>query len=178
MEPLADWTVAVTDVPESGLDSTRVATAAELQEIAAALSIASCDRLVARYAIKRAETAHYTLTGTIEATVTQRCVVSLEPVEATIEERFEETFWPADAIPQRNVDEREHEALAIVEPEPIRDGAIDVGRIVYETLAASLDPYPRKPGVAFEWHDPQAPDGNQSRGSSPFAVLSRLKDKA
>ena len=33
------------------------------------------------------------------------------------------------------------------------DGIIPVGRIVFETISAGLDPYPRKPGAEFTWAD-------------------------
>jgi hypothetical protein len=46
--------------------------------------------------------------------------------------------------------------------------------VVFETLAAGLDPYPRLPETAFDWHDPLA----ASSPANPFAVLSKLKPKS
>ena len=53
-------------------------------------------------------------------------------------------------------------------------GVIPVGRIVFETLSASLDPYPRRPGAEFTWQDQHQVEPEET---SPFAVLSQLKDK-
>ena len=60
------------------------------------------------------------------------------------------------------------------EVEKFEHGIIPAGRIIFETLAASLDPYPRREGVEFNWQDPQATEPEKA---SPFAVLSKLNDK-
>ena len=58
-------------------------------------------------------------------------------------------------------------------PEPLVDGRIDLGAIAIEFLMLGIDPYPRKPGVAFE------PPKSDSDGAHPFAALAALrKDKA
>ena len=59
-------------------------------------------------------------------------------------------------------------------PEPISDGRIDLGPILYETLATSLDPYPKKDGVSFEWSQ-GAEEPRSEAGTSPFAALGALK---
>jgi hypothetical protein len=59
-------------------------------------------------------------------------------------------------------------------PEPIEDGTIELGKVLYETLATSLDPYPKKAGASFEWSE--GPGGKaEAHGSGPFAALERLK---
>jgi hypothetical protein len=60
------------------------------------------------------------------------------------------------------------------EPEPIVGGKIDAGRIVFESLAAAIDPYPRLPDAEFEG-PLSAPEGGKPE--SPFAVLASLKHK-
>ena len=54
-------------------------------------------------------------------------------------------------------------------PEPIVDGAIDLGGITLEFLALALDPYPRKPGASFE------SSAGDTGIESPFAALAKLK---
>ena len=54
--------------------------------------------------------------------------------------------------------------------DPIVDGKIDLGALAAEFFALGLDPYPRKPGVAFEPHE-DARGGEQS----PFAALAQPK---
>ena len=56
-------------------------------------------------------------------------------------------------------------------PDVIVEGRIDLGLLTAEALSLSLDPYPKKAGVAFEAPDEPAADPEES----PFAVLARLK---
>ena len=60
-------------------------------------------------------------------------------------------------------------------PDAITDGTIDLGPIVYETLATNLDPYPKRPGVSFQWS--QGTSGAKSPGTGPFAALAKLKKR-
>ena len=48
--------------------------------------------------------------------------------------------------------------------------AIDVAAYVVEHLALEIDPFPRKPGAAFDYSPPD-------KEESPFAVLKNLKPK-
>ena len=51
------------------------------------------------------------------------------------------------------------------EPDPVIDGKIDLGALAAEFFALGLDPYPRKPGAAFEQGAECAP------ADSPFSAL-------
>jgi uncharacterized metal-binding protein YceD (DUF177 family) len=171
--PLGAWTLAVQAIPEAGLETHREASGAELSELARALDIPSCERLAADVSVRAIGGGRFRVEGHVSAALTQRCVVSLDPVPATIEEPFDEEFWPAEAI-EPEPGEHEHEALAHVEPEPIVDGKLEIGRLVYETVAAALPPYPRSPGVELEWSG-QASSGPEPVRTSPFAALAKLK---
>lgn len=173
--PLASWTVSVLAVPEAGLAARRAANDVELGALARALDLPSCERLTVEYSVRAMGQGRFRVAGEVSAALTQRCVVSLEPVPALVEEQFDEEFWPAAAIAlDPGEQEREHEALSHVEPEPIVDGEIDIGRLVYETVAAALDPYPRRPGVELDWSG-EASAGPDAARSSPFAALAKLK---
>ncbi len=114
------------------------------------------------------------LTGRLRADVVQTCVVSLEPVPAQIDMPVDVEFWPLDkinALQQRADDPSQ--AAEIDWPEPIDGDNIDLGPLVYETLATALDPYPKKTGAQFEWSDAQAT--SETPKNSPFAVLKGLK---
>jgi hypothetical protein len=52
---------------------------------------------------------------------------------------------------------------------------IDAGRIVFETLSASVDPYPRRAGAQFEGEE--LGDAAAPGASGPFAALKKLKDR-
>jgi hypothetical protein len=103
------------------------------------------------------------VTGRVTADLAQTCVVTLEPFDAVMEEEVDVDFSAADAF--RGTDAEDAEM-----PDPIVNGTIDLGSLAAEFLALGLDPYPRKPGVAFEEPAPQ-------EGASPFAALGRLQNK-
>jgi hypothetical protein len=169
------WTHAVHDIPEAGLEDAREATAGELAEVAKRLELLACTSLKAAYRISPIVDGRYQLKGRLEAGVTQACVVTLEPVDNRIEESFDVTFWPKDDIPAPSsgvVDPSDEP-----DPEPITAGQIEVGRIVFECLAAAIDPFPRKPGAKLDWHEPGETQAGAGKTDSPFGVLERLKPK-
>lgn len=173
MTDILAWAHDAADIPERGLDVERRASAAELAAIAAELDLVSCDRLVARYRIKPVPGGGYRVGGDIAAQLAQRCIVTLEPVAAEVAAPLEVEYWPEGRRDEAD-DEGEIAALTAAEIEPLSNGRLDVGRIVFEQLAASLDPYPRKAGAEFE-PPPEAPPGAEPGG--PFAALGRLKTK-
>lgn len=148
---------------------------AERETIAALLDLVALDDLRFTFRIHRRGEGRLALSGTLAAVVTQTCVVSLEPVASTLEVPVEIEFWPRHLIEDRaeTIDEAaSHGTLDW--PEPIVDGKIDLGPVIYETFATSLDPYPKREGVSFEWSEPGASAGKE-KPESPFAALKRLK---
>ena len=176
-----DWTHPTATVPGHGLDVNRSASAQERPVIAALLELVGLDRLDVRYRIAPASRGRFRLTGQIRARVVQSCVVTLDPVAAVVVAAFAADFWPAEAVAALTVSQAaagEQEALAEDAPEPIEHGRIDAGRIVFETLATALDPYPRAPGAEFELPDDASAHGDVATGekpNNPFAALVRLK---
>ena len=175
MTALRDWFHLVTDIPERGLSRTRTATEEERVELARELDILSCTSLNVAYEIKPRGNARYVLEGTLEADVTQACVVTLEPVAARVEEKFEVELGSAADLVEAPVDD-DLEVSSVPDIEPIENERIEVGTIVFGLLSAALPPYPRKPGVEFDWVDPKAEaDPN---AASPFAALAKLKPQS
>ena len=71
--------------------------------------------------------------------------------------------------------EEEHGGLTLAEwPEPIKEGRIDLGPLIYETLATSLEPYPKREGASFEWSQ-EGEERNLDPRTNPFAALGELK---
>ncbi len=121
------------------------------------------------------------LTGTLHAALEQECVVSLEPVPARIDERFE-VRYALDIARFRAAGAEELIDMEAEEPpEAIDAGAIDLGEAVAQQLAVALDPFPRAPGVTFAGTRDAAADGGKAAPerpkASPFAVLAKLKAK-
>ncbi len=164
-----DWTHDTVAVGERTARHERIASAEDCERVAAALGILACEDIRAAYEIGRRGEGVYRLKGKVEARVTQACVVTLEPVTTAIAETFDVEFR-RDIEPQS---EGEQEILSAAEIEPVVAERIDAGRIVYETIAAALDPYPRKDGAEFDWSDPKSKDGS----AHPFAALRALKDR-
>ncbi len=169
------WTHAIADMPSKSREYTRDASAEELAVIASDLGLLGCSKLHAAYAIRALGGGRYKLTGACDATVTQACVVTLEPMESTLKLPIDVEFSPqATASPRKSDDnEDEVEVSSLPDLEPIENACLDVGRVVFETLAAGIDPFPKKPGAAFAWDDPRASDPK----SNPFAVLADFKPK-
>ena len=167
-----DWSYRVREIPEAGLRETRSATAAERASIAEALEIVSCEELTAKFDIRATGKGHYRLAGKVAAKLTQNCVVTLEPIPQTAEGAFDVEFWPAGSAPEHGEDEVE--ALSAAEIEPIEHGLIDAGRIVFETLSANVDPYPRKAGAELQ---AEAIDDPEASAGGPFAALQKFKDR-
>ncbi|SEH25840.1 YceD family protein [Magnetospirillum fulvum] len=112
------------------------------------------------------------LQGRIHARVVQTCVVTLVPLAAVVEAPFSLTFGPAP--------EDEDEEIDLIwdgedPPDPIEDGRIDLGEVVAEHLALSLDPFPRAPGATFE--PPPVADEPPAPKASPFSALAALRQK-
>jgi uncharacterized metal-binding protein YceD (DUF177 family) len=169
-QPL-DWTHRTVDVPKGGLARTRAVTDDERTAIIALIGLLSLERLEARYRIEAIAGNAYKLTGRVSAAVEQACIISLEPVADTVDADFDVEFWPDIKTADNDEDAS---VLGGPDIEPLERGIIPVGRIVYESFAAALDPYPRRPDAEFNWQDPKAPAPEKA---SPFAALSKLKDK-
>lgn len=139
--PLARW-VNVERLPQGRGGVTVEASPAECAALAADFGIPGIRDLVGRFAIEGA-TSRLTVTGTVEALVTQVCTVSLEPFEAPVREPVEVVFTDTDRLAGTDAEDADI-------PDPLVGGRIDFGALTAEFLALGLDPYPRKPGIAFE----------------------------
>lgn len=171
MTALADWRHRLNEIPANGLRVTRKATPEERAEIAASLSIVSCENLSATYQIKAKNRDRYELTGHVTVGVIQSCIVSLEPVRASLDETLDCAFIPSDLLPESREDEQE--VLSIDDLEPIENGWINVGRIVFEVISTGLDPYPRREDA--QWSDVASA---REIATGPFAALAELKKKS
>ncbi len=160
------------------------AEAAELRALAEADDIPGIAALQASFKVSKVGR-YIHVTGEVRAQVTQTCVVSLEPFDSDIKEPVEVRFVsaPPVASPPRMkgaVKSRRRGAMEMEPPPPaaeseedppdvIVDGRIDLGALAAEFLAMGLDPYPRKPGVAFASAEPEP------EVDSPFAALENLR---
>ena len=161
------------DEIRDGTSGEIIATEAELQAIARLLDLTALRSLSVAYRLAHAGEGRLHLSGRLIADLTQTCVVTLDPVAAKIELPIEVDFWPATLLESLAPGTEEPQAL-LDWPEPIVDGTIDPGPVIYEVLATSLDPYPKREGASFEWSQPLS-QGDAAGQSGPFAALAQLK---
>ena len=173
-------TVAVDSVSEAGANLHFSATPEECEKLARIDELVALRDLTVEARLTRRGREGLVARGRVTAVVTRTCVVTLDPFETRVDEAFDIVFAPeaeAQAAYERAMAELEaatDKARLLAEqpdpPDPIIDGRIDLGALACEFLALGLDPYPRKPGAAFEGRvedDEPAP--------SPFAALSKMK---
>src|SRR5690606_27497406 len=81
-------------------------------------------------------------------------VVTLEPLEARIDEAVEGLFLPQDSKLGRVGFDRAGEIVLDADgpdgPETFSGDSIDVGALAEQFFALAVDPYPRKPGAALD----------------------------
>lgn len=151
------------------------ATEAEMAASARLLDLLRLEGLTFAYRLRHGAAGRLRLTGSLKAAVTQSCVVSLDPVEATLDVPVEVEFWPVSLIEELEGSVEEPGSTGRFDwPEPIIDRKIDLGPVIYETLATALDPYPKREGVSFDWSQ-GTPEAGGARQSGPFAALAKLK---
>ncbi len=162
------------EVPDAGLARSLDATDAECRAIAADLGFPAVASLHADLRVAARAGGLFEVTGTLEALLTQVCVVTLEPFESRLRQDVSMRFA------QPSADQPVGGEIADVDldhlddmPDPIVDNTIDLGAVVLEFLVLACDPYPRKPGVNFN----DLLVGEEEREPSPFAALGRLKDQ-
>lgn len=168
--------VRVDRISASGMALDIEAKPAERAALAERFGIPSIDTLRAELTLRvLAGGALVRVTGHIRAEVVQTCVVTLEPVPQSVDEGFVLSFGRESdedmgAEIELSLDEEDP-------PDPIVDGAIDVGEAVAEHLALALDPFPRKPGIVFEGSEEEGGGevAEPEEKPNPFAVLAELR---
>src|SRR5215510_6591821 len=116
------------------------ATDKERAALAQRFGLLSLDTLTASFSLKRVRRDLVRVKGRVSADLVQACVVTLDPVPARIDERFEVDFLEGV---QPAVADLELDSEAAEAPEPAPDGWIDLGELAAEQLGLAIDSYPR-----------------------------------
>jgi len=153
-------------------DGERLELTADDQEragIADRLGLDGLDSFQAHVTITRRDSA-ITAEGRILASLRQSCVVTGEPVPAHIDEPFSLMFLPE---PQGDRSDEEVELGSADCDVVFYDGAaFDLGSALADTLALTLDPYPRSAGASAALKEAGILTEAQA---GPFAALAQLK---
>ena len=146
-----------------------VADEAERGAIARRLGLQRIDRLEAHVTLDR-NGEIVRATGRLLASLQQSCVITNDPVPAAVDEPFEMIFMrePEVAGGDEEIELGESDCDVV-----FYDGAIiDLGTAIADTLALSLDPYPRSAGADAALKEAGVLTEAEA---SPFAALAALK---
>lgn len=122
--------------------------------------------------------------GKVHADIVQACVVTLEPIETSIDADIDTLYVPENSrLARLPVDE--HGELIISPegpdiPETFSGDSLDAGAIAEEFFELAIDPYPRKEDVQVSSAVPLDDEGGEdgaARPSNPFAALKDWKGK-
>ena len=121
----------------------------------------------------------WTLKAEIKATVKQKCVITLKPVQTIVNEKVNRTFSPLEA--QKSSDMLDDGVSQIFFDDTLQEfnNTIDLLEIIFEELTLILPLYPKFDGAKSDPYTVTEP-GKQpltNENLKPFAQLSKLKDK-
>ncbi len=117
--------------------------------------------------------------GTIKASLTQRCIASLEPVDELLDTKFELMLVDpemADRMDEEGVYLDENAA----EYDALEGDSIPLGEILAQTLSISMNPYPRAEGAEVTSPKKGGVTINEPalERPNPFAVLAKTRDES
>ena len=165
--------VAVESLKIGSTEQKLAAMAAECTELAKRFDLLTLDQLSAHLKITRkgqGETLRVIVSGHLVASLTQSCIITLEPVASRIEADFETVFDTADDSENNDSDiDSDNDEIR----EPIIDGMIDLGEMVAQNLAIEINPFPRADGADSS----KLPLETAETRTNPFSVLEKLKNR-
>jgi hypothetical protein len=151
-----EWSLKV-DVAQLGGEAVRIAltsTPEQRKDLARRMKVNALEALEGEVLIQRRPGSHIIhVKGQVKANVSQSCVVTLEPILTPIDEKIEAWYSDEDRIISLSRARREQQGMRAdaeleiageeEDPEPVIDGAIDVGELAAQYLSLAIDPYPR-----------------------------------
>lgn len=155
-------------LPQKGFPLVIELNEAERTALAKAHGLLRVDAFRAELLVRDWKKTGVTVTGNVEASITQECIVTLEPMQAAINESIEAVFVPEGSeLARTPIADGEIflQADGPDGPETFNGHSIDAGALAEEFFGLGIDPYPRKAGAAL----PAESSGNDE--TSPFAKL-------
>lgn len=149
-------------VPRQGCTEAISADPAECAALAQRFGLIAIHSLTARVDAQLVSGHGLKLVAHIRAAIEQTCIVSLDNFTSELAADAQRVYLPEGSRGAGDGDEAD----------TFSGDSVDLGEFVAEELGLALDPYPRKPGVAF-----QGDADTRAAASSPFAELARLKSR-
>lgn len=143
--------VSINRLPAKGMPVEIEADEDQRAALAVAHDLLSVESFTAELTVSNWKRDGISVEGRVKAAITQACVVSLEPVTASIDEPVQAVFVPPNSKLAKFEADPSGEMLLDPDgpdaPEVFEGDKLDVGALVEEFFAVAIDPYPRKPGV-------------------------------
>ena len=164
--------VSPSRIPPSGVSERLDATAEERKALRARFDLLDMPVLQAFLELKPDMKNAVEVTGKINATIIQNCILTLEPITTSFDLNVQTTFLPSDDNPEGAGSPNLEEGAGEIEYYP-QGGKIDLGEMVAQHLGVSIDLYPRKPGATLN----STEFGAKVPEKNPFAKLAKIQDK-
>ncbi|WFU48640.1 YceD family protein [Sinorhizobium terangae] len=176
-KPAFSYPVKVGHISANAVSVHLSANEAERRALAKLWNVEEVLSLAADLQIARWKKDGVKIKGDVAARIVQSCVVTLEPVEAEINEPVEAIFVPEGSRLAREAHNDGGEMVLDPDgpdiPDTFAGDTIDAGVVVSEHVALAIDPYPRKEGAVFgERIESTAADDKRP---NPFAALKDWK---
>jgi uncharacterized metal-binding protein YceD (DUF177 family) len=148
---------------------------ADLDQIAGDLGLLTLHKLTFQGVVRSLGRSDWELVATLGATVSQPCVVTMDPVKTRIDTPVRRQYiknYKLEDAPESEMPEDEN-----VEP---LGAVIDPAQVMIEALALALPLYPRKEGADLQQANFTKPglDPMTDEDVRPFAGLAALRDAA
>ena len=170
--------VSVARLPQRGMPLNLVATIEERAALAREFGLIEVKEFSADLTVAKWRGDGVKVTGTVSADIVQACSLTLEPLDARVENEVDAVYVPehsrlarvnADANGEIVLDPEGPDA-----PETFVGDHIDMGQVAAEFFGLAIEPYPRKPGAEL----PPVQDIDKEPAKvSPFAKLADIKQK-
>ena len=166
--------VEVANLAPLGETITVTADRHECSSVAHRLYLVALHELSGRLTLEPWRKGGWRVTGLVHAEIEQLCVVTAQEFRSNCSFDIDRHYLhEKDRYEQ--TEEIVVDPFSDDEPDVIDEGRIDIGELVVEGLALSLDPYPRMPGAEFGDVHPQSDRNMDEAKPKPFAVLSKLQ---
>jgi uncharacterized metal-binding protein YceD (DUF177 family) len=148
--------------PTRGISVEVVPTQAEIDGLIERFDFIAVTDVCARLKVRKVAKDCWDVTGHLSANVTQRCVVTGEPVPELVDFMIEERYV-------RHAEDQDSVEVELDGVEPLVDGAIDLGEMVTQSLGVAVTPWPRSATATDHL------ESEEEKDNHPFASLAALK---
>ena len=163
--------VNIAHLPSCGSEEELEATPTERAALAERFGIVGISSLVANLRLNHQEKHIVKVAGEVSVVVSQRCVVTLEPIEQKLDINIDSVFVPEKQHEENgNTDEISLNGGDETDVETYSGGKIDIGELVSQCVGINIDPYPRKNDVGLV----NAKFGIQQEKPNPFEELANM----